>query len=241
MKLTKPQIQFIDNYLVKNKVKFWDVRLELLDHIVSAVEDKIENDGVSFNEALLDAHRSFGNQLIKGSIAADEVWTKGLYQSNIGFEKFANKKQQQLSKGYNKQFLKLATSSFLNYKFYLELVVLTLIMLTIYSFSEKVAGFTSLGFIAIPYIYVVFNSVKSQFSLKSLKISMISQLMGTLIFIPICAINLFYFAKNEDGSNIYTYIILLFALTYIPVRIASKLFFDVYTKIRLNYKDMDLL
>ena len=64
MKLTKEEIQFIDEYLIKNEVKFWDVRVELLDHIVSAVEDKINNKGVSFNEALLEVHRGFGNQLI---------------------------------------------------------------------------------------------------------------------------------------------------------------------------------
>lgn len=65
MKLTKEEIKFIDNYLKKNDVKFWDVRLELLDHIVSAVEDKIGDEGISFNEALLEVHCGFGNQLIK--------------------------------------------------------------------------------------------------------------------------------------------------------------------------------
>lgn len=29
MKVTKEEIQFIDNYLIKNKVKFWDVRKSL--------------------------------------------------------------------------------------------------------------------------------------------------------------------------------------------------------------------
>ena len=88
MKLTKDQIQFIDNYLIKIKVKYWDVRLELLDHIVSAVEAKMEN-GMPFNKAMANVHRGFGNQLIKGSIAKDELLTKGIYQSNVGFKKVA--------------------------------------------------------------------------------------------------------------------------------------------------------
>ena len=46
MKLTKDEIKYIDNYLLKNEVRFWDVRLELLDHIVSSVEDKIDNEGI---------------------------------------------------------------------------------------------------------------------------------------------------------------------------------------------------
>ncbi len=63
MKLIKEEIQFIEEYLIKNGVKYWDVRLELLDHIVSAVEDRMENKGISFNEALLEVHAEFGNQV----------------------------------------------------------------------------------------------------------------------------------------------------------------------------------
>lgn len=51
IELTKEEIKFIDNYLIKNDIKFWDIRLELLDHIISSVEDKIEKEGTSFNEA----------------------------------------------------------------------------------------------------------------------------------------------------------------------------------------------
>jgi len=29
MKLTKEEIKYIDNYLIKSKVKYWDVRIEL--------------------------------------------------------------------------------------------------------------------------------------------------------------------------------------------------------------------
>ena len=88
MKLTKEEIKFIDNYLIRNEIKFWDVRLELLDHIISAVEDKMTNDGTSFNEALLEVHRGFGNPFIEFGVAKSDVFEKGLYQSNIGFKKF---------------------------------------------------------------------------------------------------------------------------------------------------------
>lgn len=38
MKLSKENIQFIDNYLIKLKIKYVDVRLELIDHLASDFE-----------------------------------------------------------------------------------------------------------------------------------------------------------------------------------------------------------
>ena len=41
LKLTKEQITYIDDYLKHHKVKYWDIRIELLDHIVTTVEEKL--------------------------------------------------------------------------------------------------------------------------------------------------------------------------------------------------------
>ena len=38
MKLTKEQINYIDDYLKHHKVKYCDIRIELLDHIVTTVK-----------------------------------------------------------------------------------------------------------------------------------------------------------------------------------------------------------
>ena len=40
MKLNKDQIATIDDYLKKNGVKYWDVRLEMIDHLASKLEEK---------------------------------------------------------------------------------------------------------------------------------------------------------------------------------------------------------
>ncbi|MFK7834358.1 MAG: hypothetical protein AB8B52_13875 [Winogradskyella sp.] len=39
MKLTKKQIQYIDNHLIKKGIKYMDVRMELIDHLSSDFED----------------------------------------------------------------------------------------------------------------------------------------------------------------------------------------------------------
>jgi len=44
MKLIKDQIKYIDDYLKKNGVKYWDVRLELIDHFASKLENSVHVD-----------------------------------------------------------------------------------------------------------------------------------------------------------------------------------------------------
>ncbi|MFK7834359.1 MAG: hypothetical protein AB8B52_13880 [Winogradskyella sp.] len=240
MNLTKEEIKFIDNYLIKNEVKFWDVRLELLDHIVSAVEDKITNNGISFNEALLEVHRSFGNQLIKRSVARQEVWTKGLYQSNIGFKKFTRRKQLELGKGYRRKFLKLLRTSFLDSKFYLELITLSIVVFVVYGFSPKTAAIASFAIIFIPYLYVAFYGIKNSFSTKSLSISMSVNFVFLFAMIPINALNFFNLNKEANEPLNYMYLVVFFGLMYIPIRVAAKLFQEVYTKTKENHKGLKL-
>lgn len=43
-KLTSKEIRFIDTYLKKSGINFLDVRIEMTDHVASAVEDDLEKD-----------------------------------------------------------------------------------------------------------------------------------------------------------------------------------------------------
>ena len=51
MKLSKEQIRFIDNYLRKSEVFFVDTRMELTDHIATAVEEKMQTENLDFYDA----------------------------------------------------------------------------------------------------------------------------------------------------------------------------------------------
>jgi len=42
MKLDKEQIQFIDAYLEKSDVKYIDIRIEMVDHVASEIENRID-------------------------------------------------------------------------------------------------------------------------------------------------------------------------------------------------------
>jgi hypothetical protein len=48
MKLTKENIQFIDTYLKNSNVIYVDIRLEMTDHIATAVEDKMKEENLDF-------------------------------------------------------------------------------------------------------------------------------------------------------------------------------------------------
>lgn len=53
-KLTKEELQFVENYLVNNKVFFTDIRAELHDHITTAVEEKMQLESLNFYDAFKD-------------------------------------------------------------------------------------------------------------------------------------------------------------------------------------------
>lgn len=54
MKLTTEQIQFIDKYLQKADVIFVDIRAEMIDHVATAVEEKMQSENIEFYDAFKD-------------------------------------------------------------------------------------------------------------------------------------------------------------------------------------------
>lgn len=52
--LSEEQIQFIDNYLQKSEVIFVDVRAEMMDHIATAIEEKMQSKNIEFYDAFKD-------------------------------------------------------------------------------------------------------------------------------------------------------------------------------------------
>ncbi len=66
MELTKAQITEVEEYLKAKGVKYWDIRIEMLDHIATNIEQQMEL-GNSFEEAKREALKEKGwNQSIKG-------------------------------------------------------------------------------------------------------------------------------------------------------------------------------
>lgn len=67
MKLTSEQIQFIDKYLLKSEIFFVDTRMELTDHIASAVEEKMQSENLDFYDAFKEYMVVNKKELLKQS------------------------------------------------------------------------------------------------------------------------------------------------------------------------------
>ena len=59
MELTTKQIQYIENRLKNEEVKYWDIRIEMLDHIVTDVEHQLQK-GEKFNTAVQNSFVALG-------------------------------------------------------------------------------------------------------------------------------------------------------------------------------------
>lgn len=59
MEISKEQIQSIENRLEKNGINYWDIRIEILDHVVSDIENRLEK-GESYKSAIENAFFSLG-------------------------------------------------------------------------------------------------------------------------------------------------------------------------------------
>ena len=111
MQLTKKQVTYIDDYLKHHKLKYWDIRIELLDHIVTKTEVLME-EGLSFDKALEEVHVGFGNHLRKNDYSRNEnaVFTNGDGYATLLIEKRNNlhsKYRQLIWREIKKSFLSL--------------------------------------------------------------------------------------------------------------------------------------
>lgn len=61
MKLTKEQIEYLFTFCIKHFVQYYDVQVELVDHLANAVELKMKNDPkLTFEKAVELVHAGFG-------------------------------------------------------------------------------------------------------------------------------------------------------------------------------------
>ena len=98
MKLTKQQIEEIDNRLEQDGIKYWDIRIELLDHVVTDIENRLEK-GEELERAVTNSFNSLG-------------WNGDLKQINReGWQNVNNRFRREYHKGFLNFFKSLKNSS----------------------------------------------------------------------------------------------------------------------------------
>jgi hypothetical protein len=86
MKLSTENIQFIDNYLKNSEVVYYDIRLEMLDHISSAVEQKMEQENLDFYDAFKSYMVVNKKDILKGNKDGTRVnYSKELFKNFLLF------------------------------------------------------------------------------------------------------------------------------------------------------------
>tara|TARA_R110000787_G_scaffold199216_2_gene310275 strand:+ start:15941 stop:16615 length:675 start_codon:yes stop_codon:yes gene_type:complete len=137
MEITKEQIQEIDNRLEKNGVKYWDIRIELLDHVVTDVEVRITK-GEIFKEAVQNSFISLG-------------W-------NGSFKDITRYRLLDINKIIRKQYFNQVKQFFLSVKYLLGIVLLiATYFLFFLNTNDKSFGIISIIILLLPVCYSILN------------------------------------------------------------------------------------
>ena len=142
MELTREQITVIDKYLKNNGIKYWDLRIEMIDHIVSNME---------LNAQTNDFEKEFKDSLKKTG------WQGNLSQVNSeGWQNVNKRYRKEYHRGFVLFFKKLN-----------NVFIFVTCLLAFYILSEMISftNFKRVSFFlfAAPLAVVIFQYVKAQY------------------------------------------------------------------------------
>ncbi len=112
MELTKAQVTEIEEHLKSNGVKYWDIRIEMLDHIATDIEQKMELGG-SFEEAKKEALQKLG-------------WNGSL--KDVVFQRL-----QSINKKVRGQYFRRFANLFMHFSSLFLIVLVTVFLVLLYS------------------------------------------------------------------------------------------------------------
>lgn len=225
MELTKEQIQFIDHRLENDGVKYWDIRIEMLDHVVSDVEKKLkpENSEYEFKEIVQDAFESLG-------------WKENF--NGGGFENVFLRRCKDFNKKSKRRIIKEYKEKFTDAK---TIVIIFLFFLYLFTFrnNTQVIKYT----IFFGYSFVVIAILSYIFKYKVFNSARLSISMSWAIF-PLSLINCFvFFPKVFFGYEKLSssYITLVFGISLPFLAIGLNFLFKEFREAQNDYnKFIDL-
>jgi len=183
-KLTKQQILFIENYLIELGVKYWDVRIELIDHIVSEIEDSTIHD---FEQMVVDVTNKLG------------------YKSYT-VKKRLGEKAKELGKEYNKLLINKMKLFFVSK----NTIVVAFLFITLFSvlfkeLTDAVFVKVGLGVLLVPFMFLVGSSINQY---RSIKKSIHLKTVCSVLSFPFLIFSIFFhFARIQDIQTILVFIL----------------------------------
>jgi len=230
-KLTPQQVRFIDDYLIKNKVKYWDVRIELIDHIANLLEEKLNN-GVSFEDAMLKVHREFGNRIgawVLNKEKTEWIQSKTIYDDNKGFKLLILEKREALKRKIRQSFKKELKTLFVN-PFFLTVYILLLVAI---KYNIERLGAEQLFYITtFPVtfftVYLIYIGLKNRKKQRALITETVVSFLLSLLLIIMQTPNIirnmlgYDFSKTIQWSAFILFFPLVFALFVVLKKIVKK-------------------
>ncbi len=144
-KITEQEINQIFDFTKKHYVEFYDVQVELVDHLANAIEDQWkENPNIMFEGALQTEFKKFGI---------------------FGFTGLVEQKQTDLHKYYNKMLLR----EVLKFISLPKVIITAALYLVIYFFIENTGSLgevITLGFLVISFLFFMVDGFRFIFKIK---------------------------------------------------------------------------
>ena len=219
MELTEKQIQFIENRLENDGIKYWDIRIEMLDHVVTDVENKLEN-GEKFKTAVQESFISLG-------------WKENFNGSN--FEGIIQRKQNVFAKEYRKRYWKYFKNSIVK----TSSIVLFLSFVTLFytiSFYSKVFKYTLFTYLISMSIFIFYFLTKYRVY-RSIQLNNALTQAGFSLSI----INFFIYIPKMIGIDVFKFpflVAVFFGFVFLQSILGIQFFKKEYQKVNATYKQL---
>lgn len=208
MQLTKVQIHTIEKALKKHGANYWDLRIELLDHIASLTEKELQTE-TDFNIALKNSVAKVAGNDLNGLI---------------------KNRKNQIAKNYGQLFKKSIKNFYSSPKNAVIIVILILLYIYLYKSVSSVV-FKKIAYLsyAIPIITVMLQLLKD-FLKKQIAIHV--EHIANIVFLPFLILTGLtgIFSEKSTVINDFEYIIyFVFSPLCIPI---TYIGFNLYLKTR---------
>jgi hypothetical protein len=238
MKLNKEQIQSIDAYLQRSGVSYLDIRMELLDHYIEAVEEKLTTTELSFDEALMEVTVAFGNSIQERHLLNKDktiVLFSGIFSNNKGFKELEEEKRKQIKKQYFKQCIQQLKENFMRIHFYADYICFALMSYIMFQHFGSWVLIAMSIWLTFEIILTFYNTRKYKFTRDSLRGEISSKVVSVFFSFTI---NLFMLLKINKGVEVQHifWVVLMTLACYPLIKAVLTVHKNIYAKYKKYYE-----
>jgi len=235
MKLTTEEIQNIDEYLQRSGVTYWDVRMELLDHFIEAIEEKIATTELSFDEALMEVTVAFGNDIQERYLLNRDrtgVIASGIFSNNKGFRELEEEKRKQNKKKYIKLLREQLKHNFMSTHFYADYLSFALVLYISFQYYIDWIFLVITIWLGYEILRTMYTTRKYKFTQYSLRGEMSSKVLSVFFSLTINPLMMMYINTKLKVNYIF-WVVICMLLLY-PIMKAGisihKIIYNQYKK-----------